>query len=276
MRFPVLICRQRNKNQPAAAPLQISPLANEREKSMESIAAIITAYRKKAHMSQLELAARLQEEGIDVRSKTISAWETGRNEISARIFLHLCRILEIPDCLEEYFGRNPNNPLALLNAAGKEKALSYIDLLLHPQSYVKEPHITPYTAAPRQKDSTKKLRLYDARVSAGTGDFLDSDYYTTIEVPEQEARGADFAVTISGDSMEPLFRDHDMVYVHRQETLEDGEIGIFSLNNMAYLKKLKDSADGTFLISLNPNYAPIPVDPNRDSFRIFGKVCRTR
>ena len=276
MRFPVLICRQRNKNQPAAAPLQISPLANEREKSMESIAAIITAYRKKAHMSQLELAARLQEEGIDVRSKTISAWETGRNEISARIFLHLCRILEIPDCLEEYFGHNPNNPLALLNAAGKEKALSYIDLLLHPQSYVKEPHITPYTAAPRQKDSTKKLRLYDARVSAGTGDFLDSDYYTTIEVPEQEARGADFAVTISGDSMEPLFRDHDMVYVHRQETLEDGEIGIFSLNNMAYLKKLKDSADGTFLISLNPNYAPIPVDPNRDSFRIFGKVCRTR
>jgi len=243
---------------------------------MECIGAIITAYRKKAHMSQLELAARLREEGIDVTSKTISAWETGRNEISARIFLHLCRILEIPDCLEEYFGHNPNNPLALLNAAGKEKALSYIDLLLYPQSYVKEPHITPYTAASSQKDGIKKLRLYDARVSAGSGDFLDSDYYTTIEVPEEEARGADFAVTISGDSMEPLFRDHDMVYVHRQETLEDGEIGIFSLNNMAYLKKLKDSANGTFLISLNPNYAPIPVDPNRDSFRIFGKVCRPR
>ena len=86
-------------------------------------------------MSQFELAALLQEEGIDVTSKTISAWETGRNEISARIFLHLCRILEIPDCLEEYFGHNPNNPLALLNAAGKEKALSYIDLLLYPQSY---------------------------------------------------------------------------------------------------------------------------------------------
>ena len=183
------------------------------------------------------------------------------------------RLLPFP---EEYFGCNPNNPLALLNEAGKEKALSYIDLLIHPQSYVKEPRITPYTTASSQKDGTKKLRLYDARVSAGTGDFLDSDYYTTIEVPEQEARGADFAVTVSGDSMEPLFRDHDMVYVHRQETLEDGEICIFSLNDMAYLKKFKGSSDGTFLISLNPNYAPIPVDSNRDSFRIFGKVCRTR
>lgn len=227
-------------------------------------------------MSQFELAALLQEEGIDVTSKTISAWETGRNEISARIFLHLCRILEIPDCLEEYFGHNPNNPLALLNAAGKEKALSYIDLLLYPQSYVKEPHITPYTAASSQKDGIKKLRLYDARVSAGSGDFLDSDYYTTIEVPEEEARGADFAVTISGDSMEPLFRDRDIVFVHRQETLENGEIGIFSLDNKAYIKKFNNVGFAVFLMSLNPRYLPIPVDPNRDSFRIFGKVCRPR
>jgi hypothetical protein len=243
---------------------------------MESIGAIITAYRKKAHMSQFELAALLQEEGIDVTSKTISAWETGRNEISARIFLHLCRILEIPDCLEEYFGCNPNNPLALLNAAGKEKALSYIDLLLYPQSYVKEPHITPYTAASRQKDGIKKLRLYDARVSAGSGDFLDSDYYTTIEVPEEDARGADFAVTVSGDSMEPLFRDRDIVFVHRQETLENGEIGIFSFDNKAYIKKFNNAGFAVFLMSLNPRYLPISVDPNRDSFRIFGKVVRPR
>ena len=183
------------------------------------------------------------------------------------------RLLPFP---EEYFGRNPNNPLALLNAAGKEKALSYIDLLLYPQSYVKEPHITPYTAASSQKDGIKKLRLYDARVSAGSGDFLDSDYYTTIEVPEEEARGADFAVTISGDSMEPLFRDRDIVFVHRQETLENGEIGIFSLDNKAYIKKFNNVGFAVFLMSLNPRYLPIPVDPNRDSFRIFGKVCRPR
>lgn len=241
---------------------------------MENIGAIITSYRKKAHMSQIELADRLQEDGIDVSSKSVSAWETGRNEISARIFLHVCRILKIPDCLEEYFGSNPNNPLAMLNDEGKQKALSYIDLLTHPVSYARKSNVIPYPPAPSDSPSMIRLRLYDARVSAGRGDFLDSDYYTTIEVPATEAGDADFAVTIHGDSMEPVFHDHDMVYVHRQETLTDGEIGIFSLNDNAYIKKLKNDDEGTFLISLNQKYEPIPVHLDRDSFRIFGRVCR--
>ena len=224
---------------------------------MENIGAIITSYRKKAHISQTELAGRLQEEGIEVTQKSVSAWETGRNEVSARIFLHICRILEIPDCLEEYFGSNPKDPLSMLNDEGKQKALSYIDMLVHPVSYVKRTHVIPYPAAPVDSPS------------------LDSDYYTTIEVPARDAKGADFAVTISGDSMEPAFHDHDMVYVHQQETLDDGEIGIFSLNDNAYIKRLKNDSDGTFLISLNQNYAPIPVHLDRDDFRIFGKVCRT-
>ena len=241
---------------------------------MENIGAIITSYRKKAHLSQTELARKLQEEGIDVGQKSVSAWETGRNEVSARIFLHICRILEIPDCLEEYFGRNPKDPLAMLNDKGMQKVLAYIDMLIHPVSYVKETDGIPYFAAPPERSSIIRLRLYDARVSAGHGEFLDSDYYTTIEVPAREAKGADFAVTISGDSMEPAFHDHDMVYVHQQETLEDGEIGIFSLNDNAYIKKLKNDSDGTFLISLNQKYAPIPVHLDHDDFRIFGKVCR--
>ena len=64
--------------------------------------------------------------------------------------------------------------------------------------------------------------------------------------------------------MEPAFHDHDMVYVHQQETLDDGEIGIFSLNDNAYIKKLKNDSDGTFLMSLNQKYAPIPVHLDRD------------
>lgn len=241
---------------------------------MENIGAIITAYRKKAHISQTELVDRLQAEGIEVSQKSVSAWETGRNEVSARIFLHICRILEIPDCLEEYFGSNPKDPLSMLNDEGKQKVLSYIDMLVHPVCYVKETNVIPYLAAPAETPSMTRIRLYDARVSAGHGDFLDSDYYTAIEVPARDAQDADFAVTVSGDSMEPAFYDHDMVYVHQQETLDDGEIGIFSLNDNAYIKKLKNDSDGTFLISLNQKYAPIPVHLDRDDFRIFGKVCR--
>ena len=241
---------------------------------MENIGAIITAYRKKAHISQTELAEKLLEEGIEVSQKSISAWETGRNEVSARIFLHICRILEIPDCVEEFFGNNPGDPMAILNDLGKQKVLSYINFLVHPVSYRKEPDVLP-TEKPAEIPARrmKKIRLYDARVSAGTGNFLDSDYYGIIEVDEEKAKDADFAVTISGDSMEPEFHDHDTVLVHRQDTLENGEIGIFALNDNAYIKKFQNTKKRTALISLNRKYDPIPIDFETDSFRIFGKVC---
>ena len=121
----------------ARHPLRITAREDRKRCYMENIGAIITAYRKKAHLSQTELAERLQLEGIEVTQKSISAWETGRNEVSARTFLHICRILEIPDCLEEYFGSNPKDPLAMLNDEGKQKALSYIEMLVHPVSYIK-------------------------------------------------------------------------------------------------------------------------------------------
>ena len=41
--------------------------------------------------------------------------------------------------------------------------------------------------------------------------------------------------------------------------VENGEIGIFSLNGEAYIKKLQDDQNGISLISLNEKYPPIPV-----------------
>ena len=210
--------------------------------SMENIGAIITSYRKKAHISQTELSERLKEEGIYVTQKGISAWETGRNDISARVFLHVCRILEIPDCLEEYFGNNPNNPLAMLNDAGKQKALTYIDMLIHPVNYLKGADVVSYPAVPADGPQVIRLRLYDARVSAGRGNFLDSDYYTIIEVPSEDARGADFAVTVSGDSMEPSFFDGDQVLVQHTNHLQEGEIGIFVNGDAGYIKEYRKDA----------------------------------
>ena len=56
-----------------------------------------------------------------------------------------------------------------------------------------------------------------------------------------------------------------------QESVANGEIGIFALNGEAYIKKLKDDKDGIFLISLNEKYAPIKVGEN-GRLDIFGKV----
>ena len=82
---------------------------------------------------------------------------------------------------------------------------------------------------------------------------------------------ASFGVKISGDSMEPEFEDGQIAWILKQDMVENGEIGIFSLNGEAYIKKLQDDKNGVFLISLNEKYPPIPVREH-DRFDIQGKV----
>ena len=82
---------------------------------------------------------------------------------------------------------------------------------------------------------------------------------------------ADFGVRVSGDSMEPLYLNGQIIWVHQQETLEDGEIGIFFLDGEAYVKKYHQTPDGISLISMNKKYAPNKVSSG-SVFRTIGKV----
>ena len=93
------------------------------------------------------------------------------------------------------------------------------------------------------------------KVSAGTGYNLDdSDQWDTIEIPDTpEANRADFALTISGDSMEPVYYDGDIVLIKSQPAISNGEIGIFIIENDGYIKKY----GGDRLISLNAAYDDI-------------------
>ena len=111
------------------------------------------------------------------------------------------------------------------------------------------------------------LRLYDIPVSAGAGNFLEGGSYEMIEVDSAVPETADYAVKVSGDSMTPRFLNGQIIFLHEQPVLHEGEIGVFSLNGEAYLKKLERGA----LVSLNPAYAPIPIR-EFDDFRVLGKV----
>ncbi|MBR6223849.1 MAG: hypothetical protein IKQ71_10490 [Lachnospiraceae bacterium] len=64
-----------------------------------------------------------------------------------------------------------------------------------------------------------------------------------------------------------------IVYVRQQESVENGEIGIFELDGKSYIKKMRSTPDGNFLISLNPKYEPIPINID-SSFKVFGKVLQ--
>lgn len=109
------------------------------------------------------------------------------------------------------------------------------------------------------------------KVSAGTGyDLDDGDQWDTIEIPDTpEANRADFALTISGDSMEPVYYDGDIVLIKSQPAVDNGEIGIFIVENSGYIKKY----GGDRLISLNAKYDDIMFsDYDPDDIRCVGLV----
>lgn len=231
---------------------------------MYSVGQIISDYRKKMGFSQPALAAELEKEGISISYKTISSWEKNVSEPSVTTFLTLCKILKISDMYEEYFGVNPGNPMSELNEEGRDKVLDYMELLIQSAKYRRQAAtIIPF--------ASRSLRLYTTMVSAGTGNFLDGTDFELIDVGDEVPETADFGVRITGDSMEPKYINHQIVWVHQQDYLLNGEIGIFCLNGDAFCKKLQDNNDGLFLISLNQKYDPRPVSEN-DELKIFGKV----
>lgn len=225
---------------------------------------IVAQIREEKNFSQKELAKRLTSEGIHVTNQAVSKWENGSTLPNATQFLTLCKVLDIHDIYGTFIGKNYSTPFDLLNAAGKKKAEEYIDLLLRSGLYsdpVSFAEITPLRTLP----------LYHISVSAGTGQFLDSDHYDIVDVDDSVPANANFGVRISGDSMEPRFNDGQIVWVHQQQTIQNGEIGIFIYNGDAYCKKYESDENGVRLISLNHAYSPILLSDN-DELRVFGKV----
>ncbi len=102
----------------------------------------------------------------------------------------------------------------------------------------------------------RRITLYTMPVSAGRGVFLDDDSATEITIPDNEiSNDATFALKISGNSMEPKYRNGDYLLVKATDTVEVGEVGVFVLDGEGYVKVY----GGDTLISLNSAYKPIPL-----------------
>ena len=118
------------------------------------------------------------------------------------------------------------------------------------------------------------IRMYDMPVSAGLGIDLSDVVETELRIPDNaKTQDADYALRISGNSMEPKFHEGDILLIQNCESVEVGELGIFILDGEGYFKKF----DGDKLLSLNPIYAPIPLRDFSDIQcvgRVIGKMYR--
>lgn len=230
----------------------------------KNIGEVISEHRKNMKLSQVELSEKLAGKNIEVSNAAISAWEKGNSMPSAEALLATCEILEINDIYTEFIGENPLDPFKDLNEEGKQKVLDYVELLVKSGEYKKPTNIIEF------RPRTMKVAL--TRASAGTGNFLDEENFDEMEVMEPVPEKADFGVYIDGDSMEPRFHNEELVWIEQTEALESGDIGLFFLDGLTYIKKYVINNAGTFLVSLNAKYKPIEVG-EFSTFKIFGKLA---
>lgn len=223
----------------------------------------LAAKRKEKALSQPRLAELCKAYGMDIKPSTLSKWETNINMPNPIQFFILCEILNIDDINETFGVATKNHLFSQLNKEGQEKVLEYTSLLIDSGKYKKEEPVTPI----------RKLPYFHLQpVAAGTGNYLDIDGpFEEIEVSDNVSDKADFGVRVSGDSMEPLYVNGQIIWIHKQDTLDEGDIGIFSLDGFSYVKKYHVGEHGIELISLNKKYPPIKVD-SYATLHTFGRV----
>ena len=194
-------------------------------------------------------------------------WENNKNRPDFDKLIKLCEILNIT--ADEILGLKIDTERPSLEEIERNKKIRVLDEHgLEMVDFVVNKEYARVTARAKKKARILKVDWYNIPASAGTGSFLDNETAEPILVYEtSEAESADFALSVSGDSMEPEFHDGDKVFVQQQNTVEEGEIGIFVINGDAYIKQLGKKC----LISLNSNYKPIPLHDD-DAVYCFGKV----
>lgn len=108
----------------------------------------------------------------------------------------------------------------------------------------------------------KIIKLYELPVSAGYGNFLNDENIPFTEIYTSERR-ADFAIKITGDSMEPEISHGNILLIKKQEKINSGQIGIFIYDSELLCKRYRKNKKQVSLISINKKYNPINISSNR-------------
>ncbi|MGN0591968.1 MAG: helix-turn-helix domain-containing protein [Ruminococcus sp.] len=219
------------------------------------------------------LTVRQTADALQLPYTTYNNYEKNSREPNGQL---LCSIADFFGVSIDYLlGRSAENPKQHVLPTKEERLIAeqWNKLDAHGKKIVSIVLEAEYQRCTEQKTERQipmiTIRSSSYQVSAGTGFFLDEgDSWEEIQVPDSpEARKADYALTINGDSMEPIYHNGDIVLVKQTEAVQFGEIGIFIVDGNGYIKKF----GGDRLISLNDAYADILL--KHDSYvRCCGKV----
>ncbi len=201
----------------------------------------LRAARKQAHISQTDLAGAL-----GVTQQAVGKWENGKSS---------------PD------------PSTLAQIATLLHTTTDILLGLHRES------AETHAAADRFFGGYQESLIpVIGTVKAGYGALaFEEDYgqeYARVKDPANY-----FYLVVKGDSMEPRIQDGDLALIHRQTTLENGDLGVlvYGDDGEGTLKKYVVRGNSILLQPFNPSYEPLVLKGEElNHLYVAGKVVETK
>ncbi len=132
-----------------------------------------------------------------------------------------------------------------------------------------------FPGVPSEGDSipeTKTIILFDMRVCAGIGDFMGSQD-SSGEPFETTVLEADYALRISGHSMEPTLADGDIVLIKSIKEPLDGQIIVVNVDGRSMVKRFQFKDGRAMLIPDNKSgdFESILLD-DENSIQVQGLV----
>ena len=245
--------------------------------SEQSISIFLKQLRKTSGLSANEVVSQLKKYGVEISSKTLYGYENDASMPNANVFVALCRIYKCDNPMNVFGSPSMSSSevehikkYRSLDSYGQEtvdtileREITRVKELNQQRDRIKELENRPIIIE-KHDDTMMRIYTYLRKIAcAGNGFYFDDIPTETIEAPYLE--GAEFIVGVNGDSMEPTYKDGDLVYVEKRQIIETGEIGIFIINNECFIKEAGENG----LISHNPKY---PMIPGTEHIQCIGKV----
>ena len=230
------------------------------------MAEMIKKYRKEAKISQQVLA-----DALGVTRNTVINWEAGKYRPDADLFPPLCSLLGIT--LNDLFGIEPG-PADGFSVHERNLIQSY--RLISP---VSQRIVDRMVDSILEEESRQKNQILEENANIGgvvstlaaAGDGFD---YSDIPVEDYRFvfsngrnEDADAIIRVKGDSMLPVYKDGDWVYVKYTPSADVGEDVICSSRAGMHIKRLGE--DGPY--SLNKEH-PFLLTDESDRVEVVGRV----
>ncbi|WP_196594459.1 transcriptional repressor LexA [Pectinatus sottacetonis] len=129
----------------------------------------------------------------------------------------------------------------------------------------------PEKKGKKNENEIKKVPLI-GNIAAGKPILAVQDFEEYI--PCEKSIRADFCLRVSGDSMiNARIYDGDIVFIHEQADVNDGEIAAVLVDDSATLKRVYKYGNMVQLRAENPKYKPMEFNRNNcNDIRILGKA----